>query len=253
VELAGGGTDTVRSSISYTLPANVEKLMLTGTANINGTGNALANTLTGNGGNNVLNGKGGADSMSGKAGNDTYLVETVGDKAVESADQGTDLVKSSISFTLGNNVENLTLTGSGAINGTGNTLANVISGNAAANTLNGKEGNDTLKGGAGQDRFLFNTTPNSSSNVDKITDFAPVDDVIRLENAVFTGLPTTGTLAAAAYATGTAASTASHRIIYDPATGVVRYDADGTGPIAAVKVAVLTTKPAVTRADFYVQ
>jgi Ca2+-binding RTX toxin-like protein len=253
IEAPDQGTDTVKASITYTLPANVEKLILTGSANRDGTGNALANTLTGNSGNNILNGKAGADTMTGQAGNDTYIVDNVGDKAVESADGGTDLVKSSVTFTLGNNVENLTLTGSAAINGTGNTLTNVITGNSGNNTLNGRQGNDTLKGGAGQDRFLFNTALNSSTNFDKITDFTPIDDVIRLENAVFAALTTTGSLASDAFSATTSAKTSKHRILYDAATGIVRYDADGTGPAAAVKVVVLTTKPSITRLDFYVQ
>jgi Ca2+-binding RTX toxin-like protein len=253
VELSGQGTDTVKSSINYTLPANVEKLILTGTANRNGTGNGLANTLTGNSGANVLDGKVGVDSMIGKAGNDTYVVDNAGDTVTENADEGTDLVKSAVTFTLPANVENLTLTGSGAINGTGNTLANVINGNSGNNTLAGRQGNDTLKGGTGQDRFLFNTSPSTSNNYDRITDFVPIDDVIRLENSVYSALTTTGTLAASAFSNTIAATTAAHRILYDSATGNLRYDPDGTGPAVAVRFAQLTTKPAITRADIYVQ
>src|SRR5262249_55039934 len=107
--------------------------------------------IQGNGGDDVLDGGPGADQMSGGVGNDTYFVDNVGDQVIEVADEGIDTVKSSISYTLAPNVENLTLTGIAAINGTGNELNNVIVGNAAANTLNGGDGNDTLNGGAGAD------------------------------------------------------------------------------------------------------
>jgi uncharacterized delta-60 repeat protein len=252
LESAGAGTDTVRSSVTYSLPIYVEKLTLTGTNAINGTGNGLANTLTGNGANNTLNGKAGADTMAGKAGNDIYYVDNTGDKVTEGVDQGTDTIRSTVSRTLPNNVEDLVLTGTGAINGTGNTLANKITGNGANNTLNGGTGNDTLSGRAGQDKFLFNKTP-GTGNIDSITDFSPADDTIRLENSVYTGLTATGTLAAAAFKVGTTASTAAHRILYDPATGYLRYDADGTGPTVAVRFATMNNTPVLTNADFVVQ
>ncbi|MDP3848257.1 MAG: calcium-binding protein [Pseudomonas sp.] len=147
--------DTVQSSVVYTLGANLEALELTGSAAINGTGNTLANTLTGNSGANLLNGLTGSDTLIGGLGNDTYVTDG-GDTITETSTLLTeiDTVQSSATFTLGGNLENLTLTGSGAISGTGNALANSIVGNSAANSLTGAAGNDTLNGGSGVDTLI---------------------------------------------------------------------------------------------------
>jgi Ca2+-binding RTX toxin-like protein len=158
IEYAGEGIDAVQSSVNHTLAMNVEKLTLTGSAATNGTGNASANTLVGNGANNILDGGAEADSLAGGAGDDTYVVDNVGDAVTENANGGTDTVLSSVSHTLAADVENLTLTGIGAIDGTGNALANILIGNEATNTLIGGTGNDTLDGGAGADTASYATS-----------------------------------------------------------------------------------------------
>jgi Ca2+-binding RTX toxin-like protein len=150
-ELANEGTDTVQSALPvYTLGANVEYLTLTGAGPSAGIGNALNNVLTGNSGANLLDGRTGADQMSGGMGDDLYTVDNVGDTVIEQAGEGTlDSVASSVTYALSANVENLVLTGTGAIHGTGNDSDNVLTGNSAANVLAGGAGNDTYIIGAG--------------------------------------------------------------------------------------------------------
>jgi Ca2+-binding RTX toxin-like protein len=128
----------------------------------------------------TLIGTTGADTLIGLAGNDTYTVNHVGDIVTEALNAGTDLVNASISYTLPNNVENLTLTGSSNINGTGNNLNNTLTGNSGNNTLNGGLGNDTLTGGVGSDIFVFQFGQSLLSGADRITDFAIGSDKIDL-------------------------------------------------------------------------
>jgi Ca2+-binding RTX toxin-like protein len=368
-----GGIDTVQSSISWTLGNFVENLTLTGSADINGTGNALANTLTGNGGNNLLDGKAGADTMAGGLGNDTYVVDNAGDTVVEQSNGGTDLVKvaiaasggtwtlaanvengtitstvafnlvgngldnvltgngavnvltggdgndtlnggagadslyggagndtyvvdnasdkvlevtspvdatdpggidtvlSSVTFTLGSNLENLTLTGTSSLTGNGNGLDNLIVGNGAANklfgfggsdSLHGGLGNDVLWGGGGADAFVFDSALNASSNVDKVMDFNEGEgDVIVLAAGIFTALG--GSVTADEIRSGagiTTAATASQRLIYNSTTGNLYYDKDGAGGSAAVLFATIdlvgntSSHPAsMGAADFLIQ
>jgi Ca2+-binding RTX toxin-like protein len=210
MELANEGTDTVQTSVTYTLAANVENLTLTGATAINGTGNTLDNVLTGNSVNNTLTGGAGNDTLDGRIGNDTmiggtgndiYVVNAAGDVVTENANEGTDTVQSSITLTLGANVENLTLTGSTAINGTGNTLDNVLTGNSAANvltggtgndTLDGRIGNDTMLGGAGNDTYVVNVagdvvTENANEGTDTVQSAATYMLRSNVENLTLTG------------------------------------------------------------------
>ncbi|MEH2295896.1 calcium-binding protein [Nostoc sp.] len=109
------------------------------------------NQLFGNNGNDTLDGGLGTDILNGGAGNDTYIIDSASDTIIEAANLDIDIVRSSITYTLVANVENLRLTGTSAIDGTGNSLDNFIFGNLANNTLNGAGGNDTLDGNFGND------------------------------------------------------------------------------------------------------
>ena len=180
-EYSNGGTDTVQINGTYTLTANVENLIIVGSSNRFGTGNALDNHITGNSGDNtlggaegndIIDGGKGADLMRGGTGNDTFYVDNTGDVVSEYSNAGTDLVYSSVNFVLGGNVENLTLTGTAGLKGTGNTLANILIGNSGANTLDGGKGHDTLTGDLGADTFVFG--PNSGA--DTVTDFSAAQD-----------------------------------------------------------------------------
>lgn len=210
IESVNGGLDTVESSVSITLAANVENVLLTGSSAINGTGNELDNTLTGNtganlliggAGNDRLDGKSGADTMQGGLGNDTYVVERTADVITENADEGIDTVESSVTLTLADNVENLILTGTSTLSGTGNALDNILIGNSAANTLtggagndrlDGGAGNDTLRGGLGDDTYVVNATgdsviENANEGDDTIESSVSLTLGNNLENLTLTG------------------------------------------------------------------
>ena len=171
-----GGVDRVDSSVTFTLTdVDIENLTLTGVGNISGTGNAVANVINGNSGSNTLRGLAGDDNMhggdgndlldggtngvagdhmGGGNGNDVFIVDSVNDFVHEENGLvgGVDRIDSSVTLTLTDvDIENLTLTGVGNINGTGNAVANVINGNSGSNTLRGLAGDDNMHGGDGND------------------------------------------------------------------------------------------------------
>jgi Ca2+-binding RTX toxin-like protein len=154
----GNGNDTLNGGVG-------NDTLSGGNGNDSLNGDNGDDSLNGGDGNDSLNGGAGMDSLVGGAGNDTYVVDTTTDTITESADAGTDTIEASVTFTLADiaNVENLTLTGTVAINGTGNTLNNLVIGNFGNNTLTGGAGNDTLNGGAGAD------TLNGGDGTDTLT------------------------------------------------------------------------------------
>jgi Ca2+-binding RTX toxin-like protein len=192
VENADEGTDTVRSSVSYTLTENVENLVLTGHESVEGIGNALNNRLKGNDGSNfllgmdgddVLNGGAGADRMAGGLGNDIYYVDDAGDSVIEVTEGGTDTVRSSISYALPDNVENLVLTGEGSLEGVGNDQDNRLKGNRGSNVLVGLEGDDILNGGGGSDVYLYRKTDGKDVITDRSSNATDLD-VLNMTDAL---------------------------------------------------------------------
>ncbi|WP_232629100.1 hypothetical protein [Methylobacterium sp. Leaf118] len=260
IEAAGGGFDSVVTSVSYALTAgqaieNLDTIDPTALASINLTGNASANTLTGNDGANTLNGGAGADVLIGRFGSDTYYVDTRADQVIEGVGEGNDTVLSSVSYMLaaGQEIEALRLlvsTGSAALNLTGNARAQSLTGNTGANILDGGWGNDVLTGRGGADTFVFNSAI-GPGNVDRITDFAS-DDTIRLSDAIFTALAP-GPLAGAAFKNlDSGPVDASDRLLYKQSTGELFYDADGSGSAVKVKIAVFDNKAALFADDFLI-
>ncbi|WP_054156230.1 M10 family metallopeptidase [Rhizobium sp. AAP43] len=278
IETRTGGTDTARTTLaSLSLAAWVENLVYDGSSDFAGYGNELANTLTGGAANDLLSGGAGndrligglgndtliggtgTDRLEGGAGNDLYIVDHVKDAVVEAGGAGIDTIQTSlVSYKLGNNVENLSYSGSSSFAGTGNALDNVMTGGAGNDRLDGGLGNDrlhglggndtliggtgndwlagglgndTLTGGAGADRFFFAET--GAGNADQIMDFDVNADRIVLDDLVFSEIDL-GALLESAFGTGSQATTADQRILHDQASGALYYDADGNGAAAAV-------------------
>jgi len=242
-EAAGSGSDTVRSTVTHVLAADVENLVLDGGGSIDGTGNGLDNLLTGNAAGNTLSGAAGTDTLDGGAGadtligglgDDTYLVDDAGDTVVEAAGGDTDTVRTVLTYALGAEVEGLVLEGTAAVDGTGNGLANTITGNGADNVLNGRAGADTLSGGAGSDLFVIAAPAEGG---DTVTDFTAGEDRIAVVGPNFGSVPA-GALSASNF-TLDAAADGDDWFVFNTTTGVLSFDADGSGAGAAVTLATL--------------
>ncbi len=281
-------------SLNYTLAANVEMLQILGggnNVNINATGNELNNFLVGNNyqnslfgldGNDTFEGLGGGDFLYGGAGNDIYRISDATDTITEDVDAGIDTVESKISFTLGKNLENLTLyknpqfPGSpppqdDPLDGIGNKLDNTITGNDSTNILSGKRGNDTILGEGGVDLIVGGVGDDiltggdgadafyrwrSGTGVDTITDFQVGEDKLYFSARGFggdlVGFGGLSELIQEQFTLGTAATTQSDRFIYDTDTGNLFFDIDGTGDIAQVQIATLSSGLALSNADIYI-
>lgn len=295
----GTGIDTVKSGSTsidlndagmFVSLGNVENITLTGTAALNATGDAGANTITGNDGANVITGGDGIDVLKGGLGNDTYIVNvtaagTLEDTVTETSTGGVDTIQlvgnaytaaTAATLVVGATIENFDISGTGSalLNVTGSAGANGITGNDADNTLkgmlgddaidggNGNDlivgggGNDTLTGGAGADTFFFETAANAATNVDDITDFTSGSDILQFSKAKFAALTTLGQFGAAdarfaANTTGVAGD-ATDRLIYNTNTGELFYDKDGTGAAASVLVGVVDGAPSLAATDIWV-
>jgi Ca2+-binding RTX toxin-like protein len=228
-ELAGGGTDTVQTALSsYQLTANVENLVHTGSTSFTSTATAAGQSITSSTGADTLGDGGFATvALTGGGGADTFNVTSATTVVTESSSGTNSSVNTTLSsYSLPNNVQNLTYTGSAAFNGTGNTLANTITGGAANDTLSGGSGNDTLTGKAGND------TLTGGSNNDTFV-FAPINPTTTggvynagFGNDVITDFTTNGNndvllFSSSMFAAGTTASALANGTAHNAAGGLV--------------------------------
>lgn len=264
----GGGSDVINGT------TGADELVGTGIAEtLNGFagnddlfGGGGDDTLNGDEGNDRLYGEAGNDVMNGGDGDDQFYVTDALDVVNESSGNGTDRVFVAFDYVLGANVENLTLQGSAAISGTGNAAANRMDGNSGGNTLDGLAGNDRLNGQAGSDRLIGGTGRDrltggadadtfvfaeaGSANRDTILDYQAGIDRIELSGTAF-GLAA-GPLDASQFTIGTAASAASHRIVYDQVNGEIYFDADGSGSASRQLLGFVNDGTILTADDFII-
>jgi Ca2+-binding RTX toxin-like protein len=263
LEAVDEGGDQVAARGDYALSAGQDIELLTTTnygavRNIDLKGNELAQTIVGNNGNNWLHdgGFGGADTLAGRNGNDYYTIYNSGAIIIEGKGQGDfDRLAAGVDHVLaqGVEIESLRTTSQHAaysIALTGNEFGQQIIGSDGNNRLDGKGGNDTIRTGLGNDIVVFSAALDGSA--DTITDFIVTDDQIALDNFVFTALGL-GALNASAFTDDVLAPIdATDRIIYDPNSGSLFYDADGLGGAAEVKFASVAIGTTLTAADFMV-
>lgn len=213
--------------------------------------------LLGGAGNDLLEGGSGADKMAGGIGDDIYFVDTKKDVVAEKSGQGDDSVVSSISYVLGNFVENLFLYGDVGLTGIGNKLDNYLCGSDKDDILNGKEGQDILEGGQGDDKFVFDTKLSTTTNADWIDDFVSGQDSIVLSKKIFARLPTGALsdddlLITSLAEDEVAYSESGEHFIYDEATGDLYFDKDGEGNAVAVLFVTLTGQPELAASDIFI-
>ena len=261
----GGIENLIGSDLADKLTGDAGANVLTGRGGADVlTGGAGDDHLDGGAGADTLNGGTGADAMAGGDGDDRYTVDDAGDTVAEVPGEGVDKVTASISYTLGANVEALKLSGSAAIDGTGNDLDNTLSGNngdnllaggAGADKLNGQDGADTLIGGAGKDTLIggagadtFVFGPALAADADKINDFAHGLDHLAFHAGDY-GL-TTGALDPANLVIGPAATDGHAEFVYDMAHKALYWDADGTGAGARILVTTFATGVTLSADDF---
>ena len=228
-------------------------------------GDAGNDVLVGSTSANIMDGGTGVDTMTGGGGNDYYYVDDTADVITELFGGGIDLVRSTANYTLSNNVDHIILLGNGAIDATGNALSNRLTGNEANNSLFGLGANDRLEGGAGNDHLVGGTGRDivtggigndefifaefGSANYDTVTDFNRAFDTIQLSAASF-GLDV-GAIDVSEFVLGTAATTATQRLVYDQAHGNLYFDADGNGNGARQLVASLVDGTVLTYAEIF--
>jgi len=262
VGIDDGGYDHVASSITYTLGAHIEELDQIGTANIDGTGNALDNYIYGNSGNNILSGldgndtldatAGGTDTLIGGDGEDIYWITNASDVIIETNPSdagGWDDVWSGVSYTLPTNVEELDLLGTANLNATGNGGDNYLYGNAGNNVLTGLAGNDTLVGNGGADSFVFSAA-GSANGVDFIQDFVHGTDLLVFASADY-GFAAGHSLTASEFTAGSTAVGASAQFVWDSTTHTLYFDHDGAGGDAAIAIATFDASATLTSSDFH--
>jgi Ca2+-binding RTX toxin-like protein len=215
--------------------------------------------LAGGNGNDYLEGAAGADTLVGGSGNDTYfLIDN--DVIIEAADGGIDLVLSAINYTLGANLENLTLSGNAT--GTGNDADNRIIAGAGKNTLlggagndylEGGNGNDIMNGGAGVDTFVLNAP---KFGIDTLSDFTTGIDKISIAANLYGGGLVAGNVLTnnqLLIGSGSIATTVTQRFIYKNTTGELFFDGDGSlGQLSAQKIATFSNLSALSTNDFLV-
>ncbi|WP_198411735.1 calcium-binding protein [Microvirga flavescens] len=225
-------------------------------------GGAGSDILDGGDGNDVLIGGDGPNILIGGAGDDSYFANA-SDTIIDTGGKDRLMVEKSYVLPTKSIFEGLEAAyadSTKALNLTGNKSANVLIGNAGKNVLNGgagndklegRGGNDVLTGGAGSDIFVFSAPLHKSRNVDRITDFR-TEDTIQLDQDVFSAITKLGSLKASTFYVGAKAHDRDDRIIYNKNTGVISYDADGSGKGAAIAFAQVVKGTALSAKDFYV-